>query len=498
MKPKTLWNRSGLMGWVAALLLLPFATLYTVLPLAAWLAPVFLLRFVRTHPWPIALVGLALAQILGTLGTLRHDYLQPQVSWGFLLAFCSAYGLVLSLPYAIDRWLSPRLTWGRHLVFPLALTVLHYTLSFSPFPTWGNPAYTQVTQLPLVQLAAVTGLWGVVFLMGWSASAINAVWENGFRKMQPLLAWAAVMAAVVLGGSLRLATAPEAPTMRVAGLAPNPQLWSYPNIQSLAQASPSQRTRFAQKSQANLQNLWQRTRQEAQAGAQLVVWAETAAFILQENESQVLQQASALAQELGVYLQVGLGVIGQSTTHPYSQNYVQLFDPSGRSLYQYHKAFPVPLGDAAEIAAGPAQMPLVHTPLGVWASVICFDANQLAYLRQAGQNGASLLMVPANDWWQNRFDHANNHLFRAIENGVSLVRPTAKGLSLVSDPYGRVLAQTDYFGSPQASIVAMVPTQGTPTLYARWGDWAAQLALLFLFGLGLRAWWPHTRPLQTA
>ena len=37
-------------------------------------------------------------------------------------------------------------------------------------------------------------------------------------------------------------------------------------------------------------------------------------------------------------------------------------------------------------------------------------------------------------------------IFRAIENGMSVIRQADEGLSIATDPYGRILAQTDFFG----------------------------------------------------
>jgi len=72
-------------------------------------------------------------------------------------------------------------------------------------------------------------------------------------------------------------------------------------------------------------------------------------------------------------------------------------------------------------------------------------------------------------------DHAIASL-NAIESGMSLVRPTDRGMSLAADPYGRVLAQTDFFGSTDRTMVAQVPVRHVATVYTAFGRW---------FGLGM-------------
>jgi len=61
-------------------------------------------------------------------------------------------------------------------------------------------------------------------------------------------------------------------------------------------------------------------------------------------------------------------------------------------------------------------------------------------------------------------------LLRPIENGVPLVRPAASGLSTAVDPWGRVLAVSDYFGRGDRTMTAQVQLGHVPTLYAKTGD----------------------------
>ena len=81
-----------------------------------------------------------------------------------------------------------------------------------------------------------------------------------------------------------------------------------------------------------------------------------------------------------------------------------------------------------------------------------------------GRLGAALVVVPTNDWEAIRHYHLDSSVFRAIENGMSLVRQTDAGLSIAVDPYGRVLAQTDFFGSTDRTMVAQVPVKHVATI----------------------------------
>jgi apolipoprotein N-acyltransferase len=73
-------------------------------------------------------------------------------------------------------------------------------------------------------------------------------------------------------------------------------------------------------------------------------------------------------------------------------------------------------------------------------------------------------------------------VFRGIENGMSMVRQTDKGLSIASDPYGRTLAQVDFFGATDRTMLAQVPTKHVATIYTAFGRWFEWLCLIgFLY-----------------
>lgn len=78
---------------------------------------------------------------------------------------------------------------------------------------------------------------------------------------------------------------------------------------------------------------------------------------------------------------------------------------------------------------------------------------------------------------------AHMAIFRAIENGVTLVRQADNDLSIVGDPYGRVLASMDHFNSSERVTVGQVPILSAFTLYPCIGDLFAWLAMAGLIGI---------------
>ena len=88
------------------------------------------------------------------------------------------------LPFAIDRVRGTRTARrvGWTLVFPMAFVAAEFLRSrFSPAATWGSIAYTQYGNLPLMQVAAFVGIWGITFLIAWFASTFEWAWSRGFE-----------------------------------------------------------------------------------------------------------------------------------------------------------------------------------------------------------------------------------------------------------------------------------------------------------------------------
>jgi apolipoprotein N-acyltransferase len=226
-----------------------------------------------------------------------------------------------------------------------------------------------------------------------------------------------------------------------------------------------------------------RTRLEAQAGARIVSWSEAAAAIHKEDEAALIRRAGVLARQERIYLQLGLIVELRTEHYPFAENRAILIDPSGQVVQNYFKGIH-PLGDANVFAPGPGVVPTTDTPYGRLATVICFDADFPALVRQAGRARADILLVPSNDWRPVDTIHARAATFRAVESGVALVRPTGNGISVAVDHLGQPLATADYFATPALTMVADVPTRGVATIYPRIGDAAAYLCLALLVILG--------------
>src|SRR2546422_192072 len=141
-------NRTRVFATKSWVWLLPAAALLFfsngrwIVPAAAWWAPVFLLRFVRSQrPWVGLGTGLAVSVIVPAL---TWKGLIPLHDWHYFLV-TAVMGLMSFLPYALDRLTGSRLRgFTSTLVFPMACVAIEQlSVWTSPFGSWGSAAYTQ-------------------------------------------------------------------------------------------------------------------------------------------------------------------------------------------------------------------------------------------------------------------------------------------------------------------------------------------------------------------
>jgi len=468
-------NRWSYLWLAIGALLLVFANGVWIIPLATWLAPVFLIRFLRTQKPVRGLILVALTIIVVEI-VRAGGWVPPTMSGILRYLMPAGIGLIFFLPFLADRLVAPRLGGlAATLVFPLMWTTLEYVNSLAnPLGSWGALAYTQYGNLPLVQIVSVTGLWGLAFLITWFAPVANWAWERDFdwpRIRRGAALYAGVLLLVLAYGHARLLfTPPHVGTVRVASLT----TFDMQAGGELDQAEKAGGDALRQMLAGIHDRYFERTIREARAGAKIVFWAEGAGRVDERDEAALIARGKEVARQEGIYLAMPLFTIYQDPGRP-PENKLLVVDPAGGVVLEHVKYG----GSFVEGSKpGDGMLHTVETPYGTLSGVICWDADFALVVSQAGRNGTDILLVPGADWREIDPIHTRMAVFRAIENGTSLIRQVHRGLSIAVDPYGRELAQVDHFTASEWVLVAQVPTGGVPTLYPYTLDAVGWLSVL--------------------
>jgi apolipoprotein N-acyltransferase len=449
-------------------------------PIATWLAPVFLLRFFRTRDrWIEALVALPvvfLCQLVWMYGLMPPP---PEISIPLFLGICAFVTVTVLLPYIVDRLMVRVLdqTIVAVFLFPALVTVEHFLGIYLPLgagPAWVHNLFESKS---LIQLVSITGAWGVSFLIGWFASLVNVLWEYYWdvaRFQAHAFAFVVVLSLVLVYGGFRLSVlAPRAETVKVGSVLvewPGEMnyFWGY----ILRGAPEEEADEYRQETHHIHEELFATSRALVPAGVKIMVWPVGNAPVFQDEEEELIQRAQGFAEDNGLYLFMPLLTIkvGQKE----AENKTVAIQPNGQIAFVYHKmqaSLVEPLSTRSE------EMPVLDTPYGRLSTAICWDMGFPQLIRQAGRDKVDILLVPA-DQPARLLTPTQTHLYllRGVESGVSVVLPTLDGLSAAIDYQGRVLSQANFYTTLQdRTMIFDVPTHGVRTLYALAGDWFAYL-----------------------
>jgi apolipoprotein N-acyltransferase len=452
-----------------------------VIPLAAWFANIFILRFMRTQRriW-LAYLILVIANAVYIWFVLPSFLapLRPSIVVGS--------ALVGALIPTLDRLLVPRLRgFTATLVFPLLATAFEFALAtLNPLGSAGMTAYSQYDNLPLLQLVSVTGMLGITFLIAWFASVVNWAWEPDWEWTQirrGAALYAGILLLVLAYGEARLWLTPAAEnTVRVAGVIP---VDFRAKQAELMPAIEQDWEGFRRMAQERYPLYFDATIREARAGTKLVLWPEFAAPVAKEDEAALIARGKEVAKQEGIYLAMSMGTIYQDPQTPYEQK-ILIIDPAGEVVLEHFKYGGV--GFEGNRVNGDGVLRTAQTPFGVLSAVICWDTDFPRAVSQAGRNGTDILLSPSLGERGISPLHSYMAILRAIENGVALVRVGDNELSVITDPYGRVLASMDFFTTGERVIVAQVPTGHVFTIYSVIGDlvgWLSVAGLVVMIGL---------------
>ena len=353
------------------------------------------------------------------------------------------------------------------------------------FP-WVLLGSSQASALAVVQVASVTGVYGLSFLIALVGTAAATIALSRDRRHRlGVAATVVLLAAVIAGGAWRVgrgSLTQEGTPVRI-GLVQG-------NI-------PQDQKADAARSGVIMERYINLSRQALAQGAQVVMWPEAAVPFFFDLDHVQAAPVRRLAIEANVPFIVGSDELERATEGRPQRyfNSALLIGTDGRTLSAYKKVRLVPFGEyvpfknilffvgplveaVADFSAGESFK--VFDVEGSRMSVaICYEAvyGRIAQAFVAG--GSELLATITNDAWfgdsSAAYQHFDQAALRAVEQGRYLVRAANTGITGAVDPYGRTMARAPMF-EPAAMTVDVRLLSGR-TIYHALGDVVAWLSL---------------------
>jgi apolipoprotein N-acyltransferase len=411
---------------------------------AAWLAPIPLLlaafRASTREAWALAIV----AGLIGSASTASYYgmFIGPIGSALVMLVRGLISGVVVARARAVV--LGSR-HWLMVVVYPALLAAFDTVLAaVSSDGTIGSLAYSQMTALPVIQIAALAGTPGIVFVVTLFGSLAAVAWHRRTDIDKSWLAYglpSALIIVVFAYGFVRLANGAPASAIPVGLLASDhdgDSVWA-----AYAAAVPGL----------------------VKEGAKVVVLPEKIALLDRAAADRVRAAFGRVASDNAVYLLAGAALLESD----HKENRAWLFAPTGELIADYAKHHLIPGLEASFTSGREFVVRAVGT--NQFGIAICKDMDFAKFGRRYALLGVDVLLVPAWDFDLDAWLHARMAVLRGVESGFAIVRSARQGLLTVSDRYGRIVAVTASGSAPVASLTVHAGFgSGRPTVYARLGD----------------------------
>ncbi|RQW77814.1 MAG: apolipoprotein N-acyltransferase [Geobacter sp.] len=413
----------------------------------------------------------------------------------FLAAYLAVYtGLAAFFTRrAEDHGISPLLS------FPIVWVSLEYIRSYalSGFP-WAILGYTQYRTLPLIQVADITGVYGLSFLIALANVVIYRIIRGVVRKEDAAYPTTSaglllLLLVITLGyGFQRLRTPEQGEVLKVA----------------LAQGNIAQDVKWDPAYQEQTVAVYEKlSRQGNAGGTDLIVWPESAAPFYFQNDVTYAARIKSLAAELKTSMIIGSPAFESDGKKVSYLNSAFLLAPDGEVLGRSDKIHLVPFGEyvplarflpfvnkmvagIGDFASGASATPLNtgKTKLGV---LVCFEGIFPELSRAYVRAGSRMLVNITNDAWFGRssapYQHLSMMVLRAVENRVPLVRAANTGITAIIDSRGHVRGATPVF--TETYLAGEVRLGTADSFYTRFGDlfaFACLITAVLIGGLTLR------------
>ncbi|WP_260702894.1 apolipoprotein N-acyltransferase [Edaphobacter flagellatus] len=428
-----------------------------------WLAPLPLLVFALRSSWWAAGLAAVVAMLVGNLNMWSYftkTLGMPAVAW---MQIYIVAGIFFALGVLLFRALALRgAVWSALVALPAMWTTMEYVRNLTtPHGSAGSLAYSQLQFLPFLQVASLTGPWGMTFLLVLFPSALALGWHLRMKDRTQAAyvvgAGMGVIALALIFGSARLAM-PEKQTARVGLITSDVQ-------GNLLVTDPG----------ADTERLFRDYASTARAlvaqGAQAIVIPEKLGVTLEGKSAETDAVMQSLAMQTGATVVAGVVHVDA----PVKYNEARVYQPSSSAIERYDKEHMLPPFES-NLKPG-TELVLLPKKDQLWGVAICKDMDFRDPARRYGKAGAGLMLVPGWDFVVDAGWHGHIAVMRGVEDGFSIARAAKTGYLTVSDDRGRIIGEVRSNAAPFATLLVDVPSTHHATLYQLMGDWFAWLSI---------------------
>lgn len=463
----------------------------------AWFALVPLLRAIEEKDlWTSFRLGF-LTGFCSFLGILYwvivavHTYgYIPIVLSGLILLLLVVYlACYMGMFTWLLRWIQNRLGIKTVLFAPALWVTLEYVRSFllTGFP-WASLGHSQYLNLPFIQIADITGVYGLSFMILLVNATLYGMlqqWSTKRVSSREIAFTALLVLGVLIYGYGRIAALRQ-------------EISSLPSLRvGVVQGNIDQSIKWDASFQKETLKIYEKL--SLRAGhdkPDLIIWPETATPFFFQDATEYHPFILSIPKRTQASLLFGSPSYKIEKGKPIHYNSAYLVSPTGELVGKYDKLHLVPFGEYVPLgdliplgSLGEGignfkpgdRIHLFSLPQGRFGVVICFEIIFPDLCRRFVREGAQFLVTITNDAWFGRtsapYQHFSIATFRAVENRVFIARAANTGVSGFIDPTGRIIETGGIF--TEETLTETIRLSTRKTFYTLYGDLFAWLSSAF-------------------
>ena len=386
------------------------------------------------------------------------------------------FSIINIIPFIIDDLLYNKITkWSSIFIFPLSVTSIEFIFAFIPLGNFNIYAYAIRDNIHMIQISEWFGCYFISFSLALFASILDHSLE--LYKSKKIISkfvyfYIILYLFIVIFGSIRLLCHENQSKITIASVLGMSNCL-YVNKQNNT-LSIDEYMKYIEKTIIKARN----------SEVKILLYSEEAFAIYENDKDEIISRTANLAKENNIFVVLSLDVEYDIN---YNKNEAILISDEGKILYNYQKQHLIPIVEE-DYYEDLTEIKTIDTKLGKIGVAICYDVIFSDYINSLSRKGLDILLMPSWDWKGITEFHSVDLRFRAIENGINIVKSTANGIVLSFDYKGRYLSYYKQYECKDFFVISNVNKKGIKTLYLYIGicfNYFYMAALVIVIGIGL-------------
>jgi apolipoprotein N-acyltransferase len=424
----------------------------------------------------------------------------PLIPSGFILLLLVVYlSFFIGAFACLTRLIQIRSRLQTLLFTPFLWVALEYLRSFllTGFP-WANLGHSQYLNLPFIQMADITGVYGLSFVILLVNATLFRVLHQWPQKAFPVKE--AVFTVLILLGFLIYGYVKMGVVDR--------QMIRNPSLRiGLVQGNIDQSIKWDESFQKETLKIYEKLSfKVAEEKPDLIIWPETATPFFFQDAKEYQPFILDIPKKTNAFFLFGTPSYKPRKRKVDHYNSAYLVSPSGELIGKYDKIHLVPFGEyipmqnllffigslgegIGDFKSG-KEIYNFSLPQGKFGVLICFEIIFPDLCRKFVKGGANFLVTITNDAWFGRtsapYQHFSVATFRAVENRVFIARAANTGITGLIDPKGKIVNRGSIF--TEEAMNGTIRLLKDKTFYTLYGDvfaWLGSAFSIFLLAYAL-------------